>query len=327
MFTKTQVTGQVGNGAWLGSQGAGTGTGHSLYCCSFSVYSESELCRCFLERKREAGLRQGLQLPSSGHLGLTDGQSIHRGGPWPGAPGLRVTAASGCLGWGSRNNRRKKSGGLCSPTRNLGPGGLWLPKEGEGDLPGQQERSRGQREQLRAWEYLRQTTAMTTTATTKMSPAVAEPTMRGSCSWSCWALEPADQGGARERRDREDGQAAGTGTGSGRTYLSHWWSQTQLGDCTGHSRPPCELGPGPRSGHRAAAHPAARSSSGWSQWRRCPHSAMPAGRKHPQVCPQDNWPHSPPGSAHGALTWESVLPRVPCAIWGSPQGPCCPLRL
>lgn len=47
----------------------------------------------------------------------------------------------------------------------------------------------------RAWEYLRQTTAMTTTATTKTSPAVAEPTMRGSCSWSCWAPEPGDRKG------------------------------------------------------------------------------------------------------------------------------------
>ena len=58
-------------------------------------------------------------------------------------------------------------------------------------------------EQQWAWEYLRQTIAMTTTATTKTSPAVAEPTMRGSCSWSCWAPEPGDREGAAEWRDGE----------------------------------------------------------------------------------------------------------------------------
>lgn len=61
-------------------------------------------------------------------------------------------------------------------------------------------------EQAWAWEYLRQTTAMTTTATTKTSPAVAEPTMRGSCSWSCWAPEPGDQEGTGEWRDGKYGQ-------------------------------------------------------------------------------------------------------------------------
>lgn len=63
------------------------------------------------------------------------------------------------------------------------------------------------------WEYLRQTMAMTTTTTTKTSPAVAEPTMRGSCSWRCWAPEPGDRGGAgewRAGRDRsQQGQARG----------------------------------------------------------------------------------------------------------------------
>lgn len=56
-----------------------------------------------------------------------------------------------------------------------------------------------------AWEYLRQTTAMTTTATMKTSPAVAEPTMRGSCSWSCWALEPRDGEGTGEQKDEKYG--------------------------------------------------------------------------------------------------------------------------
>lgn len=60
-------------------------------------------------------------------------------------------------------------------------------------------------EQTWAWEYLRQTTAMTTIATTKTSPAVAEPTMRGSCSWSCWALEPGDREGTGEWKDGKYG--------------------------------------------------------------------------------------------------------------------------
>ena len=64
-------------------------------------------------------------------------------------------------------------------------------------------------EQTWAWEYLRQTTAMTTTATTKTSPAVAEPTMRGSCSWSCWALEPVDREGPGEWRDGKYGLGHG----------------------------------------------------------------------------------------------------------------------
>lgn len=47
-----------------GALGGGNEETDSLYCCSFSVYSESELCRCFL-----GGRGEGRPETSPGSLG------------------------------------------------------------------------------------------------------------------------------------------------------------------------------------------------------------------------------------------------------------------
>lgn len=90
----------------------------------------------------------------------------------------------------------------------------------------------------------------------------------------------------------------------GDMYLSRLWSQTQLGGCIAHSQLPCGHGPGPRSGRQAAARPAARSSSGWSRWRRCPHSATPGGHSV-SVGPDVSW------SLPSLLSAQSFPPRGP----------------
>lgn len=58
---------------------------NSLYCCSFSVYSESEPCRCFLEGEGEGRPETSpTAIFIQGTLGLTGGAECPGDGPMPG---------------------------------------------------------------------------------------------------------------------------------------------------------------------------------------------------------------------------------------------------
>jgi hypothetical protein len=54
VFTRTEVPGREKAPLSPTGQAGQEQGGHSLYCCSFSVYSESEPCRCFLGEQVEA---------------------------------------------------------------------------------------------------------------------------------------------------------------------------------------------------------------------------------------------------------------------------------
>lgn len=95
------------------------------------------------------------------------------------------------------------------------------------------------------------------------------------------------------------------------THLSRLWSQTQLDGCTARSQLQCGHGPGPHSGRQAAARPAAPSSSGWSPWRQCPHSATPGEIRHLSG-PEAHQPLLPPGPTCGHLSTQDRAPQDPC---------------
>lgn len=126
---------------------------NSLYCCSFSVYSESEPCRCFLEGERRGGLRQVPQQPlfRGPTLGHTGGAECPGGGPEPGckvrgssshwvclwARGQRglVHSAGSLKGFGG-NRMRMWTGEALSSKESLGPGRWWLGCDVGSDSPG-----------------------------------------------------------------------------------------------------------------------------------------------------------------------------------------------
>lgn len=98
---------------------------HSLYCCSFSVYSESELCRCFLEG-------QGRGRPETKSHGLSNRAECTGEGPvpvgshshlWVSGQGFRAQS----LRVGEQDKRMTRDGlGQVFLGENLSPGRLWL---------------------------------------------------------------------------------------------------------------------------------------------------------------------------------------------------------
>ena len=123
-----------------GALGGGNEETDSLYCCSFSVYSESDLCRCFL-----GGRGEGRPETSPGSLGSGNPWAhrrgrVHRGWPsaWSHGQWLQLPLGLWARGsvdmipegiWGQGGDRMKTwvwTGKGLSSNDTLGLGRLWF---------------------------------------------------------------------------------------------------------------------------------------------------------------------------------------------------------
>jgi len=141
---------------------------------------------------------------------------------------------------------------LCPQARGKAPGRHEQPPNPAPTPPSLQRR------------YLKQTIAMITTTMTKSSPAVAEPTIRGS-SWKALPVEPGGGGGRNQSQAVKGAcrRAVGWRQPSPGTHHPPQLSETPWGGCSGRIQPPCVPGPAPSTEHWPSARPAAPSSSGW----------------------------------------------------------------